>query len=146
MEADAYADSSFLVSLHRADEHHERARAFIGRTQAILYFTPLQRLELRNALRNAVGWKQMTPAASRAAFRQIEEDLRDQLLVHTPVDWANAFRRAEDLSEKYAVEQRQRAIDLLHVAIAIECRAKTFLSFDKRQRKLAQAAGLRVKP
>ncbi len=112
----------------------------------MLYFTPLQRLELRNALRNAVGWQQMTAAACRAAFRQIDEDLRDQLLIHTPVDWLNAFRRAEALSEEYAVDQRQRAIDLLHVAIALECGAKIFLSFDKRQRRLAQVAGLKVKP
>ena len=37
-------------------------------------------------------------------------------------------------------------IDLLHVAIALECGAQIFLSFDKRQRRLAKAAGLKVKP
>ena len=40
----------------------------------------------------------------------------------------------------------QRTIDLLHVAIALEAKATTFLSFDNRQRKLAKAAGLEVKP
>jgi predicted nucleic acid-binding protein len=34
----------------------------------------------------------------------------------------------------------------LHVALALEAGAKTFLSFDQRQRKLAKAAGLKVKP
>jgi hypothetical protein len=34
----------------------------------------------------------------------------------------------------------------LHVALALESGAKIFLSFDARQRKLAKAAGLKVKP
>jgi predicted nucleic acid-binding protein len=50
------------------------------------------------------------------------------------------------LSEKHATKDGQRTIDLLHVAIALECGAKTFLSFDKRQRRLATAAGLKVSP
>ena len=37
-------------------------------------------------------------------------------------------------------------MDLLHVAPALECGAKPFLSSDTRQRKLAKAAGLKVKP
>jgi hypothetical protein len=32
------------------------------------------------------------------------------------------------------------------VAIALECGAQRFLTFDKRQRKLAKVAGLTVRP
>ncbi len=77
----------------------------------------------------------MTTAACRAAFRQIEADLQDGLLINTPVDWTDALTRAEHLSDRYATEHGQRAIDLLHV-----------VSLDKWQRKLAHAAGLKVKP
>ena len=63
---------------------------------------------------------------------------------HANVD--AAFRRADDISEKHAATEGQRTIDLLHVALAVECGPKTFLSFDTRQRKLAKAAGLKVKP
>jgi predicted nucleic acid-binding protein len=146
VEADAYPDSSFLVSLHRDDKHHAMARIFIAGAARTLVFTPLHRVEVRNALRNAVAFEQMTTAECRLAFRHIEEDLRDGLLIHAPVNWTDAFRRADDLSEKHAAREGQRTIDLLHVAIALECGAKTFLSFDNRQRKLAQAAGLKVKP
>jgi predicted nucleic acid-binding protein len=146
VEADAYPDTSFLVSLHREDKHHGLARLFLARASATLMFTPLHRLEVRNALRNAVAFEQMTATDCRRAFRQIEEDLHDGLLIHTPVGWTDAFRRADELSEKHAAREGQRTIDLLHVAIAVECEAKTFLSFDRRQRKLAQAAGLKVKP
>ncbi|MEO6740054.1 MAG: PIN domain-containing protein [Chthoniobacteraceae bacterium] len=57
-----------------------------------------------------------------------------------------SLARADDISEKHAATEGQRTIDLLHVALALECGAKTFLSFDTRQRKLAKAAGLKVKP
>lgn len=146
MGADTYPDSSFLVSLHLADNHHAAALALMGVAKFTLVFTPLHRLEVRNALRNATAHEKMTAAECRLAFRQIEEDLRDGLLVHTTIGWIDAFRRADELSEGNAVRQGQRTIDLLHVAIALECEAKTFLSFDMRQRKLAFAAGLKVKP
>ena len=66
--------------------------------------------------------------------------------MHAPVEWTNVFRRADELSETHAIREGQRTIDLLHVAIALEVKARTFLSFDNRQRKLAKAAGLEVKP
>jgi predicted nucleic acid-binding protein len=146
MEADAYPDSSFLVSLHRADALHDAALAFMGKAALSLAFTPLHRVEVRNALRNATASGAMTATDCRLAFRQIDDDLRDGLLVHIPVDWTDVFRRADELSEKHAATDGQRTIDLLHVALALECGAKTFLSFDVRQRKLAKAAGLKVKP
>lgn len=146
MTADAYADSSFLVSLHRADTRHDAAHAFMAKAAFTLAFTPLHRVEVRNALRNVTANGEMTAADCRQAFRQIAEDLRDGLLMHAPVEWTNVFRRADELSEKHAAKEGQRTIDLLHVALALEYGAKTFLSFDARQRKLAKAAGLKVKP
>jgi predicted nucleic acid-binding protein len=62
------------------------------------------------------------------------------------IAWSDICRRADELSEKYSAKHGQRAIDLLHVASALESGAKIFLSFDQRQRGLAKAAGLQVKP
>jgi predicted nucleic acid-binding protein len=146
MEADAYADSSFLVSLHRADSFHDAATAFMAKAALSLAFTPLHRIEVRNALRNSAAGGDMNAAERALAFRQIDDDLRDGLLIHTPVNWTDAFRQADDFSERYAGTPAQRTMDLLHVAVAIESGAKIFLSFDQRQRKLAKAAGLKVKP
>jgi predicted nucleic acid-binding protein len=116
------------------------------RAAAPLLFTPLHRLEVRNALRNAVVRGELTEDECRAAFDQLDEDLEERLLVHAAVAWTNAFRRADELSQQGAAQHGQRSIDLLHVAIALECEATTFLSFDRRQRKLAEATGLKVRP
>jgi predicted nucleic acid-binding protein len=144
--AEAYPDSSFLISLHRMDTHAAAARAYMARIAISLAFTPLHRIEVRNALRNVTAAGEMTQDEFRLACHQIEEDLRENVLVHTPIEWTNVFRRADELSEQHATSAGPRTIDLLHVAIALHSGATTFLSFDGRQRKLAQAAGLKVKP
>ena len=146
MEASAYPDSSFLVSLVSRDSRSDEAIAYMAKRVQALIFTPLHRIEVRNALRNAVGRGDLAASDERAAFRQLEEDLRDGFLVHMPVERTDVFRRADELSAKHAAKEGQRTIDLLHVAIALECSANTFLSFDLRQGKLAKAAGLKVKP
>jgi len=146
MDADAYADSSFLVSLFRADSCHHEASAFMKENELSLAYTPLHRIEVRNALRNAVSCGDLKNAERNLAFRQIEEDLKDGLLIHMPVNWTDVFRCADELSEKHSAKEGQRTIDLLHIAIAIENEAKTFLTFDKRQRGLAKSVGLKVQP
>jgi predicted nucleic acid-binding protein len=146
MALQTYPDSSFLFSLVAKDRHTTEASHYIARAGDALYFTPLHRVEVRNALRNAAGRKEITDLECRAAFRLIENRLREELFVHAAVEWTNVFRRADELSEEHAPKGGQRTIDLLHVAIALDFRATTFLSFDQRQRRLARAAGLRVYP
>ena len=146
MEMTAYPDSSFLVSLVSRDARSAEAAACMARLAEPLLFTPLHRIEVRNALRNAAARGAITAGEQRAAFHRIEEDLREGLLVHVPIAWTDTLRHADELSERHAAKEGQRTIDLLHVALALECGAKTFLSSDARQRKLAKAAGLKVKP
>jgi predicted nucleic acid-binding protein len=146
MGSTLYPDSSFLVSLVCQDSNSAKAGACMIRMQAPLLFTPLHRNESRNALRNAAARGLITENDRRGAFRQLDQDLRDGLLVHTLAEWTDILRRADELSEKHAAVSGQRTIDLLHVAFALECGARIFLSFDNRQCSLAEAAGLEVKP
>ena len=89
---------------------------------------------------------EMTPAERAVALQQIDEDLADGILVHTPLPWTGALRKAGQLSETHAEQIGSRSADTLHVAAALLAGTRRFLSFDKRQRKLAKAAGLAVKP
>ncbi len=146
MEADAYADSSFLVSTLRKDANHEAAMRYMAQATPTLAFTPLHRLEVIHALRVAAARGEMTHGELRTMLRQLDDDLDAGLLAVSPVEWPGVFRSADELSEKHAAKDGVRTLDVLHVAIALECGAKTFLSFDNRQRKLAKAAGLKVKP
>ncbi|MCX6867783.1 MAG: hypothetical protein NTV46_16505 [Verrucomicrobia bacterium] len=44
------------------------------------------------------------------------------------------------------IQRGNRSWDVLHVATALHCGARTLLSFDLRQRTLAAANGLKVAP
>ena len=77
MEADAYPDSSFLVSLSREDANHDAAMRYMARSFQTLAFTPLHRIEVFNALRVALARNEISELERRAAFRKFEEDLRE---------------------------------------------------------------------
>ena len=80
---------------------------------------------------------------SRCISPDREPFARWNCLFTLPVEWTNVFRRADELSEEHALKGGQRTIDLLHVAIALDFSATTFLSFDQRQRRLAQGGGFK---
>ena len=141
-----YADSSFLISLTVEDGNTEDARRFMTRHPGPLPFNPLHRLEVRNGLRIRVHRDEIDTVRRAAALRQIEEDLKDGVLVHQAIPWTEAMRKAEQLSADHAERIGSRTADTLHVAAALLAGARQFLSFDKRQRDLAKAGGLDVKP
>ena len=120
--------------------------AWLQRARDPLPFTPLHRLELRNALRLRVFRGEITSEQRGLAFQEIEADLDAAVLVHTPIPWTDAFREWEDLGAAHTEKRGVRSIDLLHVGIALALKATEFLTFDNRQADLAKAAGLRVKP
>lgn len=141
-----YADSSFLVSLHSNDANADQARHFMIRHPEVLPFNPLHRLEVFNGLRLAVFRGAMTRDDRAIALRQIDDDLGDGLLVHQAMPWTEALRKAEQLSVLHAEQLGSRSADTLHVAAALLAGAKRFLSFDFKQRRLAEAAGLEIGP
>ncbi len=54
------------------------------------------------------------------------------------------FERTAELSQMHTPVFGTRALDVLHIAIALELHATEFWTFDERQAKLAQAVGLSV--
>lgn len=68
------------------------------------------------------------------------------MLVHAPIPWTDTFRELEDLGADHTQKRGVRGIDLLHAGIALAMRATEFLTLDRRQAELAEAAGLGVKP
>jgi predicted nucleic acid-binding protein len=140
-----YADTSFLVRLYLTQSDSQKALAFMRDFRDPLPFTPLHRHELHNALRLAVFRKEIDAERRKAAFLDIESDLQDGILVHTPIAWTNAFREAEQLGNNHTETMGVRSVDLLHVGIAQALGIKQFLTFDSRQAELAKAAGFKMK-
>ena len=137
-----YADTSFLASLYlNIDSLNSKAARFMSGTTPRILFTPFNRVELRNSIRQRMCREHRSDADKVLA--EIDADLREGFRVHTPINHTEVYRLADELSGK---QPGQRTLDLLHVASAIALKAAFFLTFDDRQAALAKAAGLRVKP
>lgn len=55
-----------------------------------------------------------------------------------------ALEKARQLSRQFTAKLGTRTADLLHVASALDLQATTLYSFDREQRELAKAMGLKV--
>ena len=108
--------------------------------------TPLQRFELRNALRLSVFRGDIAGDECRRLLDLIEADIKTGALVETPVAWAEVYAEAEALSAAHTGRAGTRALDVLHVAAAAALGAKAFYTFDARQKALAVKAGMKVAP
>jgi predicted nucleic acid-binding protein len=142
----AYADTSFLARVYTPHAHSQKGLLWLQRAREPLPFSPLHRHELRNAIRLRVFRGEITPEQRKLAFQEIESDLADSILTHTPIPWTDTFRECEALAAAHTEKLGVRGIDLLHVGLALALEATEFLTYDTRQAALAKVAGLKVKP
>ena len=141
-----YPDSSFLVSCYVPDTNTTNAQVYLARIRTPLVFTALHALEVRNAFNLGVFRGLFAANDAASAWSNLEADLRAGRLVKVAVKWAVAFRVAANLSEQHSGTLGTRSLDILHIASAKTIRAAELVSFDARQRSLAQRIGLRVAP
>jgi len=87
--------------------------------------------------------KVITAEAWRDAIASFAEDVAEGRYVDADVLWRATLRRADELSRAHTRALGCRTLDVLHVATAIELRLRYFVTFDRRQRQLASAAGLK---
>lgn len=153
----AYADTNFLISLYLPRINSAEAQRLLAdhlrKHDEALPFTPLHRLEFRNAIRLAVfrqaepGELSLDRVAARRVLTEHEGDLNDRVfLEHAPVDWTEAFRQAEQLSKAHTETKGFRSLDLLHVGAALSVGAGEFFTFDHVAGQIAKLAGLTVRP
>lgn len=108
----------------------------------LLEFRQSARLQVK--LRAADKSKGFEPHEAARMLRDLDSDLRHDVLKTVPVDWAVVHQLAEDLSGRYTATGGHRLANLLHVATALHLGKTEFLTFDARQRQLAEAVGLLV--
>jgi hypothetical protein len=122
------------------------AQAALHASADLLPFTGLHRLEMRNALALGVFRRILTSAQVSTAWSDVERDLRSGRLVPQPVNWRPVHRAAAQWAALHSPSIGCRSLDVLPVTLAKKLNAKEFLTFDERQKSLALALGLAVKP
>ena len=142
----AYADTSLLISYYVRDSNSASAQGLIHAQASPLFFTGLHRLEMRNAFALGVFRRILTSAQAAVAWSDVQLDLRSGRLDPQPVNWGPVYRAAGQLAAAHCPAVGCRSLDVLHVTLARKLNARQFLTFDIRQRALALALGMTVKP
>jgi predicted nucleic acid-binding protein len=144
-----YADTGFLMSLYGRDVNSPRAVTLAARYRPVFFLTEFGELELANAVERLLFWRQggaaWTLSEARAVRSRLEEHVNAGVFQLRPTP-SEAWQTAIRLSRDYTANFGTRTLDVLHVALAISLQPDVFFTFDRRQWKLAKAAGLRVLP
>jgi predicted nucleic acid-binding protein len=145
-----YPDTSFLCALYRLQENSPKAAAFFAKLSGPLEVTTLLLFEFKQSVRLHVrlnrhdAEKGYSKAEGRKMLSDLKSDMVSGVVVVRAGPWPEIHLAAERLSEIYTDANGHRAMDILHVATAIEMAAKEFLTFDANQKKLAESEGLFV--
>lgn len=145
-----YPDTSFLCSLYRKQDHTPDALAFREEMTTPLPFTRLLEFEFLQAIRLQV-WLHANDRTKGYGQREAdqmvadwERDVAAGLNELVPSETDIVLRLARELSALRTMNGGHRTLDILHVATAVHLGAKVFLTFDARQKILAESLGLRV--
>ena len=141
-----YADTSWWIACKCSDDiNHLKALDTFDRVpDADIIWTPWQRVEIFNSLRQAERSGMVGVGISREFIRAIEQEVRLGYWQHLEFSWTDAVRTACELSAEHGLKMVIRGMDLFHVAVALESAAELFLTFDRDQASLAKEAGLQI--
>ena len=139
-------DTSVLLSDMLPDVNHKAARRLFESIDTSVLLSPLNRLEFETAVRRMAGAGTIGPETADHVLDLFAESVRSGYLRLVEPDAERVWARAMGLARHHASKLAPRSLDIWHVAFAMESGAKTFWTFDDRQRRLAKAAGLRVNP
>jgi predicted nucleic acid-binding protein len=137
-----YADSSFLVSLYMPDLHSSATVPRMA-SRPRIWLTPLHTAEWIHAIERHVFQKHLSRHKAHQIYAEFETDRKLGVWIEVALP-ESAFAVCSDLGRRYAARLGNRTLDTLHVASALELKARSFWTFDERQAKLARAAGLRT--
>lgn len=139
-----YADTSWWLNcqLRNATLHSVAVGLFDHDPEAVVLWTPWQRLEVFNTLHQLERRGDLLPAHAKQVIHRLEMEVRLGYWPHREFSWTDAVRRACQLAEQHGPSLSIRGMDLFHVAITLTLRVPFFLSFDTDQIALAKAVGL----
>jgi predicted nucleic acid-binding protein len=144
-----YCDSSFLVSwLNEDDSNHDAARELAKDfDQEDWVLCEVHALEIPAAVRAATH-RQSDPIPAHVARKVINRFDRAwtgrtfQRKALAKEGLVDAVTMARSLGEAYGWKQRHTTLDLWHLGAAWALSAGAFLTFDQRQKKIAQSMGM----
>ena len=81
-----------------------------------------------------------------AVMAEIQHQIKEGVFRIAEVSQTDIYAKAHELSDRHIPALWTRSLDLMHIAAALLCEARVFLTTDTRQRKAAKSEGFEVKP
>ncbi len=142
---DVYADPSALVALYVHEDGSRSLSSWRAKLDgSALPVTHHGRTEIINAICRVAFLGHLDASGQVEALADFAADFANGRLHQADILWRAALNRAAELSQSHTAKLGTRALDVLHVACALELKLRHFLTFDERQRKLAAAVGLKL--
>lgn len=138
------ADTSFLFSLYGSDIHSRGAISWVAVEDSPITITALNEFELANAMRFSEFRKAVGPGEAALFLADVEADVKAGRLRLAVCNLASVIDEAKRLSTAHTLAEGHRSFDILHVAAALVLKADHFLTFDAKQKQLAEAEGMQV--
>jgi predicted nucleic acid-binding protein len=138
-----YLDTSVLFSLYVPDANTPAA---VSRTRSAtrpLLCSDFAEFEFVNALSLRLFRRELSMSQVREVLDLFRQDLESGALRSSRIP-STAFQRARDIAHQHTPMLGTRSLDILHIAAATAVGATQFITFDKRQAKLASVLGLRL--
>lgn len=141
----AYLDTSFLIKLYVFEDESHLAAALLRRHGYRPMIGWLSEVEMASALhaRSTTTQSLLPGVAAESAYGEFRLDRTRKVYDVVAMD-EEVFEQARLLGERYGRKHLVRALDVLHVAAALRHGARLFGTFDKRQAKVAEEAGLKL--
>ena len=139
-----YLDSSALRHLYVHGSRSAAMSAWRFRHPDALPLTRFSRAEIFNAILGAAFRGDLTEEFAQRSLAAFETDFDSGGLRLVDLPWRAALDRTAELSRTHTAKLGTRALDVLHVASALELGARTFVTYDTRQAALAKAVGLKT--
>lgn len=141
-----YCDTSFLVSFfNEEDVSHPAARELAAKFERHDFvLCEVHQLELPAAVRAATH-RAASPVPEHVARRIINRFDRaktGRLFQNKAVPIADSISMARSLGDAHGWREKHTTFDLWHLGAAWALSAGAFLTFDKRQKKIARLIGM----
>ena len=137
-----YADTSFFVSLYIPDVHSPEAERRMA-SSPVVWLTPFHVAEWTHAVEQQVFRGAASRTEADHSHERFQQHRESGLWVEVALPEA-AFDVCAQLGRLHGAKLGLRTLDTLHVASALELKAVRFWTLDERQKKLAQAVGLKT--
>ena len=148
----AFADTSFLFAFYFPRAGSEQAMAKVESLEDAPIISSLVRFEFQQAIWFKVWLHSqghplgLSETAAQSALAAFDIDLEQGLWVVVSPEWERIVARAERLALDHTPRHGARAMDILHLAVALDFSVNVLLGFDENQRGVAEAEGLPVFP